>query len=161
MQENVSLDKLPTPQDLKERAASGHQFTREEVRNLTEQEMMATGASGPIRKGPAATIQSIYEDQQRFADKTEELVVKEEPETRTKDAKNLHSWEVSSSIHRAWKFFLVFFCCHCSYSSHRCSGLVGETLLISWGYLQPRQAKDLGDHNPAGGSQHIADTHDD
>lgn len=97
MQENVSLDKLPTPQELKERAVSGHQFTREEVRNLTEEEMMATGASGPIRKGPAATIQGIYEAQQRSADKTEDLVGKKDPGIHRNDTQQSHSREVSFS----------------------------------------------------------------
>lgn len=97
MQEHVDMGDLPTAHDLKEQAASGHQFTREEVRNLTEQEMAATGAPGPVRKGPAATIQSIYEAQQHFADKAEEMVGKDEAEINRHDARQLHSFEASIS----------------------------------------------------------------
>ncbi|RPB23095.1 hypothetical protein L211DRAFT_787370 [Terfezia boudieri ATCC MYA-4762] len=95
MQESVDMKSLPTVHELKEKAAAGHQFTREEVRNLVEAEMMATGAPGPMRKGPAATIQSIYDAQQHFADKAEEMVGKPESEISRHDAKELHSAEVS------------------------------------------------------------------
>jgi len=94
MQESVTMKSLPTNQQLKDKAAAGHQFTREEVRNLTEAEMMATGSPSPLRKGPAATIQSLYDAQQHFADKAEEMVGKPESEIHRRDAKELHSLEV-------------------------------------------------------------------
>lgn len=108
MQENVNLKSLPTVHDLKEKAAAGHQFTREEVRNLTEEEMVATGAPGPIRKGPAATIQAIYDAQQHFADKAEEMVGKPESEIHRHDAKELHSWEASSCVVIACFQWLIY-----------------------------------------------------
>jgi len=88
------MKSLPTAKELKEKAAAGHQFTREEVRNLTEAEMAATGSAGPTRKGPAATIQSLYDAQQHFADKAEQMVGKPESEIHRHDAKELHSLEV-------------------------------------------------------------------
>ena len=49
-------------------AATGYQFTREEVRNLTEKELI-TGFTWPIRRGPAATIQCLYDTQRKVAEK--------------------------------------------------------------------------------------------
>ncbi|KAF8458799.1 hypothetical protein BDZ91DRAFT_852083 [Kalaharituber pfeilii] len=84
---------LPTPQQIKDSAAAGRQYTAEEVHDLTAREASITGAPGPVRKGPAATMQSVYDAQQRFADKAEEMVGKREEEVTRPDARELHSYE--------------------------------------------------------------------
>jgi len=61
------MESLPTVQELLARAAAGHVFTLAEVRHLREAEMAVTGAPGPIPNGPAATIEAIYDAQQRLA----------------------------------------------------------------------------------------------
>ena len=77
MPENSDMKSLPTVHELTERASAGHQFTREEVRNLAAAEMATTGAPGPIFNGPAATAQAIYDAQQHSADEAEEAGVHE------------------------------------------------------------------------------------
>lgn len=79
--------------ELKTRAAEGAPLSQDEVSAIESEETSRTGL-GPVKGGPAATVQSIRDKQQTFFQKAGDLARKPVSEITKEDAAEVQKAEV-------------------------------------------------------------------
>ncbi|KKA18171.1 hypothetical protein T310_7887 [Rasamsonia emersonii CBS 393.64] len=88
----MSLNDLPSVNEIKRAVAAGQRITSADVSAIAQAESEMTGR-GPVKGGPAATAHSLASKQMNFDAKVDELASKPQSHITRKDARDIQSAE--------------------------------------------------------------------